>query len=254
MGRSAQSGVLPLEGTISGTKLLPRIGYDARIKCAKTVLQKRTALAQILVRVWWRSTAGSRLTLRCNNSTRFFLAHGRLCFMSSTRTLISSLGSSFESVIFMLHGWICSSCCDIAPRIPKHPSERDGYDALLKQDEDSMLQLDHSNTGHSTTTTTPSSSFTHAPRHHIADRSHSHSFSKKRRASILAGRSSSTGPEIDGEQQLLIMRHGHRQDEEQRSWHETAEHPWNPPLSALGRQQVRTSRLVCCRHLPRFFL
>ncbi|MEW5309627.1 MAG: hypothetical protein WDW38_001504 [Sanguina aurantia] len=37
------------------------------------------------------------------------------------------------------------------------------------------------------------------------------------------------------------MRHGHRQDEEQRSWHEFAEHPWNPPLSALGRKQARAA-------------
>jgi hypothetical protein len=39
-------------------------------------------------------------------------------------------------------------------------------------------------------------------------------------------------------QLLLVMRHGHRQDEEDPEWDTTAARPWDPPLSALGRRQV----------------
>lgn len=245
---------------------MSRIGYDAKIKCAKFVLQKHIALTHtILLRFRTQPLRGDlshleseyssclcRLQLPTNFNTRLFLVRHRLCFMFSTSTLVGCLSTSLENVFFMVHGWICSNCCDIAPAIPKYPSERDGYDALLKQDEDTMMQLDPSHTDLSATATNPRSSVTLAPvRQHIGDKSHQpsftkQSFSKKRRASILAGRSSSTGPEIDGEQQLLVMRHGHRQDEEERSWHETAEHPWNPPLSVLGRQQVRTCSPMCC--------
>ncbi|GLC35762.1 hypothetical protein PLESTB_000491600 [Pleodorina starrii] len=41
------------------------------------------------------------------------------------------------------------------------------------------------------------------------------------------------------EQNVYCMRHGHRQDEEDEVWHLTAARPWDPPLSAKGRQQAR---------------
>ena len=40
------------------------------------------------------------------------------------------------------------------------------------------------------------------------------------------------------EQLVYVMRHGHRQDEEDDCWHVNAARPWDPPLSALGREQV----------------
>lgn len=40
-------------------------------------------------------------------------------------------------------------------------------------------------------------------------------------------------------QLMLVMRHGHRQDEEQHDWHLSATRPWDPPLSKLGRRQAR---------------
>jgi broad specificity phosphatase PhoE len=47
--------------------------------------------------------------------------------------------------------------------------------------------------------------------------------------------------EASGEraQLLVIMRHGHRQDEAEPSWAAAAERPWDPPLSAKGRQQAK---------------
>lgn len=41
------------------------------------------------------------------------------------------------------------------------------------------------------------------------------------------------------DQRLYVMRHGHRQDEEDEVWHVSAGRPWDPPLSAKGREQVR---------------
>jgi hypothetical protein len=41
---------------------------------------------------------------------------------------------------------------------------------------------------------------------------------------------------------LIVMRHGHRKDEESPKWHVSANRPWDPPLSSLGRQQVRRPR------------
>jgi hypothetical protein len=38
---------------------------------------------------------------------------------------------------------------------------------------------------------------------------------------------------------IIVMRHGHRQDEEDAFWHHHARRPWDPPLSAKGRVQVR---------------
>lgn len=37
---------------------------------------------------------------------------------------------------------------------------------------------------------------------------------------------------------LIVMRHGHRQDEEDPFWHQTAPRPWDPPLSAKGKTQA----------------
>jgi len=37
---------------------------------------------------------------------------------------------------------------------------------------------------------------------------------------------------------LIVMRHGHRRDEEDPNWHLTASRPWDPPLSKLGRKQA----------------
>jgi hypothetical protein len=45
---------------------------------------------------------------------------------------------------------------------------------------------------------------------------------------------------------LIVMRHGHRKDEETPKWHLSANRPWDPPLSSLGRQQVRNR----CLHPP----
>ncbi len=46
--------------------------------------------------------------------------------------------------------------------------------------------------------------------------------------------------DVGARQQLLwVMRHGHRQDEEDDAWIATTPRPWDPPLSSRGRQQVR---------------
>lgn len=37
---------------------------------------------------------------------------------------------------------------------------------------------------------------------------------------------------------VIVMRHGHRQDEEDSFWHQTAARPWDPPLSVKGRVQA----------------
>eukprot|EP00879_Flechtneria_rotunda_P015311 GHRR01016005.1.p1 GENE.GHRR01016005.1~~GHRR01016005.1.p1 ORF type:complete len:322 (+),score=98.43 GHRR01016005.1:3358-4323(+) len=37
---------------------------------------------------------------------------------------------------------------------------------------------------------------------------------------------------------LIVMRHGHRQDEEDSFWHQTAKRPWDPPLSMKGRVEA----------------
>lgn len=37
---------------------------------------------------------------------------------------------------------------------------------------------------------------------------------------------------------VIVMRHGHRQDEQDPVWHRTAQRPWDPPLSKKGREQV----------------
>jgi broad specificity phosphatase PhoE len=49
------------------------------------------------------------------------------------------------------------------------------------------------------------------------------------------------GSDASGErpQLLVIMRHGHRQDEQDQSWTKTAERPWDPPLSTKGRSQAK---------------
>jgi broad specificity phosphatase PhoE len=49
------------------------------------------------------------------------------------------------------------------------------------------------------------------------------------------------GSDASGErpQLLVIMRHGHRQDEQDQTWTETAERPWDPPLSTKGRSQAK---------------
>jgi hypothetical protein len=46
------------------------------------------------------------------------------------------------------------------------------------------------------------------------------------------------GPKSDAQQLVWVMRHGHRQDEEDDRWRETAYRAWDPPLSVKGRQQV----------------
>lgn len=37
---------------------------------------------------------------------------------------------------------------------------------------------------------------------------------------------------------VVVMRHGHRQDEANPVWHKTAKRPWDPPLSSKGCTQV----------------
>jgi hypothetical protein len=43
---------------------------------------------------------------------------------------------------------------------------------------------------------------------------------------------------------VVVMRHGHRQDEQDPVWHRTAKRPWDPPLSVKGREQVRAGGWV----------
>ncbi len=43
------------------------------------------------------------------------------------------------------------------------------------------------------------------------------------------------------DRKVIIMRHGHRQDEEDPLWHRNAKRPWDPPLSDKGRAQVTTA-------------
>ncbi|KAF5829727.1 hypothetical protein DUNSADRAFT_15574, partial [Dunaliella salina] len=38
---------------------------------------------------------------------------------------------------------------------------------------------------------------------------------------------------------VIVMRHGHRQDEDDDSWSATAPRPWDPPLSLRGRKGVQ---------------
>lgn len=45
--------------------------------------------------------------------------------------------------------------------------------------------------------------------------------------------------EAQDQQCVYVMRHGHRQDEEDELWSLQSQHPWNPPLSAKGRLQAR---------------
>lgn len=149
---------------------------------------------------------------------------------------------TLESVSTMVRGWMCSTCCEPAPGLPSQTAERD---ALMKLEEQGMLL--HDQTADSLTSPascTSTASLTQPPHHQVADR-----HAKRRRGSITAGSASSAGQDTDGEQHLYVMRHGHRQDEEQRSWHQFAEHPWNPPLSALGRKQVSSDFHVLCRCL-----
>ncbi|PNW84963.1 hypothetical protein CHLRE_03g165900v5 [Chlamydomonas reinhardtii] len=47
------------------------------------------------------------------------------------------------------------------------------------------------------------------------------------------------GPADSAEQNVYVVRHGHRQDEEDDCWHVHASRPWDPPLSTKGRQQAR---------------
>ena len=42
-----------------------------------------------------------------------------------------------------------------------------------------------------------------------------------------------------GPARVIVMRHGHRQDEADPVWHRSARRPWDPPLSAKGRAQAR---------------
>jgi hypothetical protein len=49
-----------------------------------------------------------------------------------------------------------------------------------------------------------------------------------------------TGPPLGTKRQyLVVMRHGERLDEVDVAWRETAERPWDPPLSPKGEQQAR---------------
>lgn len=45
-----------------------------------------------------------------------------------------------------------------------------------------------------------------------------------------------TPPTLPPPQVVIVMRHGHRQDEEDEHWAGTAPRPWDPPLSLRGRQ------------------
>lgn len=59
----------------------------------------------------------------------------------------------------------------------------------------------------------------------------------------LAGLTAATLDSLNGapsheEAKVIVMRHGHRQDEEDPYWHQSAKRPWDPPLSARGRAQV----------------
>lgn len=47
-----------------------------------------------------------------------------------------------------------------------------------------------------------------------------------------------TGPQGDGLQSVIVMRHAHRADEDDESWSITAQRPWDPPLSSSGRLQA----------------
>jgi len=40
-------------------------------------------------------------------------------------------------------------------------------------------------------------------------------------------------------QAIIVMRHGHRQDEDDARWSATAPRPWDPPLSLQGRKGVQ---------------
>lgn len=42
-------------------------------------------------------------------------------------------------------------------------------------------------------------------------------------------------------QYVLVMRHGHREDEQDSEWHLKASRPWDPPLSDQGRKEARDS-------------
>ncbi|GLI68835.1 hypothetical protein VaNZ11_013378 [Volvox africanus] len=56
---------------------------------------------------------------------------------------------------------------------------------------------------------------------------------------VTRSANSGEGPIEVLEQNVYCMRHGHRQDEEEDVWHISAARPWDPPLSAKGRQQAR---------------
>lgn len=46
---------------------------------------------------------------------------------------------------------------------------------------------------------------------------------------------------------ILVMRHGHRQDEADPTWTRVAARPWDPPLSDKGRMQARDAALALVR-------
>jgi hypothetical protein len=51
--------------------------------------------------------------------------------------------------------------------------------------------------------------------------------------------SAEAGPRL-----LLVMRHAHREDEDNEDWAVMAARPWDPPLSQLGRRQAREAAQV----------
>ncbi|KAF8065954.1 Slc25a24 [Scenedesmus sp. PABB004] len=55
-------------------------------------------------------------------------------------------------------------------------------------------------------------------------------------AALGAGAAAPTGPTT-----IIVMRHGHRQDEEDPCWSQAAARPWDPPLSVKGRVQANAA-------------